>query len=254
MIRIVPRLALTYVGHASAVIEVDGTRLLTDPLLRARIAHVRRIVAPPAPDTGAGVDAILISHAHHDHLDLPSLRGLDEGIRVIAPAACAALVRRSTAHEVVEVGPGARVQVGSVNVIAVDAAHDGRRFGVGPGRGAVGYLVEGSARVAFFGDTDLFAGMADLAGGLDLALLPIWGWGPRVEAGHLDPERAARAAALLRPRIVVPIHWGTFAGPHVWWRADPSLPARRFVAAAAALAPSVEVRILAPGERLRLPA
>jgi L-ascorbate metabolism protein UlaG (beta-lactamase superfamily) len=245
---------VTYVGHASTLIEVDGTRLLTDPVLRPRIAHVRRIVAPPAPETGSHVDAILVSHAHHDHLDVPSLRRLGAEIPVIAPPGSAALLRRSTGHEVVEIAPGGRARVGAVDVVAVDAAHDGRRFGVGPGRGAVGYLVEGAARVAFFGDTDLFAGMADLAGSLDLALLPIWGWGSRVETGHLDPERAARAAALLQPRVAVPIHWGTLAGPRVWWRADPALPARRFAAAAAALAPGVEIRILAPGERITLSA
>jgi L-ascorbate metabolism protein UlaG (beta-lactamase superfamily) len=227
---------------------VDGTRLLTDPILRPRVAHMRRIVAPAPADTGAGVDAILISHAHHDHLDVPSLRRLGHGTRVIAPPGGAGLVRRSTRHQVVEVGPGERVRVGTLSVVAVDAAHDGRRLALGPRRPALGYVVEGTARVAFFGDTDLFAGMADLAGDLDLALLPIWGWGPSLGPGHLDPERAARAAALLEPRVVVPIHWGTLAGPRVWWRADPELPARRFAAAVAAAAPAVEVRTLAPGE------
>src|SRR4051794_22280669 len=238
---------VTYVGHATTLIEIDGTRLLTDPVLRSHLGHIRRIAPLPPGDTGTGVDAILISHAHHDHLDLRSLRALPP-TRVIAPPGCAALVRRWTRHDAVEVEAGARVEVGSIGVRAVHAEHDGRRFSVGPRFPAVGYVVEGSSRVAFLGDTDLFDGMRDLAGELDLALLPIWGWGPRVGPGHLDPERAARAAELLRPRIVVPIHWGTLAGPRVWWRADPEMPARTFAELVAQHAPAIEVRILAPGQ------
>ena len=82
--------------------------------------------------------------------------------------------------------------------------------------------------MAFFGDTDVFDGMGDLAGTLDVALLPVWGWGPRVGPGHMNPERAARAAALIRPRIAVPVHWGTLMRPGVWWRHDAALPTRQF--------------------------
>ncbi len=83
----------------------------------------------------------------------------------------------------------------------VEALHSGRRepFGsVGP---AIGCVIEGSRTVDFPGDTDLFPGMGDLAGRLDLALLPVWGWGPTIGEGHMNPERAAQAAAMLRPRL-----------------------------------------------------
>ena len=242
---------ITYVGHATTLIEVDGTRLLTDPVLMSRIGYIRRI-APPPP-AGLHADAVLISHAHHDHLDLRSLRRLPEDIPVVAPPGSAQIVRRWTRRRVIEAAAGERVQLGSVDVLVAPAEHDGRRLPVGPEMPAVAYVVEGSSRVAFFGDTDLFDGMGGLSGDLDVALLPIWGWGPRVGPGHLDPERAARATALLAPRIVVPIHWGTLAGPRVWWRADPAEPARRFATLVAAHAPDVTVRVLAPGERLALP-
>jgi L-ascorbate metabolism protein UlaG (beta-lactamase superfamily) len=115
----------------------------------------------------------------------------------------------------------------------------------------VGFLIDdGGTRVYFAGDTDVFDGMADLAPGLTVALLPVWGWGPKVGPGHLDPERAAQATALLQPRLAVPIHWGTYAGPRVWWRDDPALPAREFARLAARSAPDVDVRILAPGDEL----
>ena len=241
---------ITYVGHSTTVIEVDGARLLTDPLLTNRIGHIQRIA--PAPAAPPACDAILISHAHHDHLDPRSLRRLPRDVPVIAPAGSARVVRRWTRHEVVEVAAGASVSVGGVEIVVTPAAHDGRRLPIWRSEHAVGFLVRGSSRVLFFGDTDIFDGMRDLAGDLDVALLPVWGWGPRTGPGHMDPEGAARAAALLAPRVAVPIHWGTFAGPRVWWRADPEMPARRFAESVAAHAPAVTPRILAPGERLAL--
>ena len=232
-------------GHATTLIEVDGTRLLTDPLLGERIFHIRRLV--PVPDVPLRLDAILVSHAHYDHLDLPSLRDLPAEVPVLAPHGVAALVRRRTGHETIAVAPGDRVRVGTVEVAVTKAVHDGSRMRFTHDLGAVGFVVEGSARVYFAGDTDVFDGMRGLAERIDVALLPVWGWGPDVGAGHLDPEGAAKAAALLEPRMAVPIHWGTLASPRVWWRHDPALPAREFERLVALHAPGVAVRILAPG-------
>jgi L-ascorbate metabolism protein UlaG (beta-lactamase superfamily) len=112
-------------------------------------------------------------------------------------------------------------------------------------------VVEGSRSVYFAGDTDLFDEMAGLRESVDVALLPVWGWGPSVGAGHLDPERAAQAAALIEPAVAIPIHWGTFALPWVALRGLPDeereRPAREFAAFAAQRAPGVEVRVLAVG-------
>ena len=115
---------------------------------------------------------------------------------------------------------------------------------------AVGYLIAGTRRVYFAGDTDLFDGMSGL-GEPDVALLPIWGWGPRLGSGHMDPRRAAGAAAMIRPRIVVPIHWGTLYPRFLkHFRPDPLfLPPQEFARAMDELAPEVEVRLLAPGCR-----
>jgi L-ascorbate metabolism protein UlaG (beta-lactamase superfamily) len=239
------------VGHATTLIDLDGTRLLTDPVLRERVGHIRRLVA--VSDRKPRVDAVLVSHAHHDHLDLPSLRGLPTGVPVIAPHGVARLVRRRTGHEAIAVAPGDHVRVESLDVVVTEAVHDGRRMPFGRQLGSVGFLLEGSARVYFAGDTDLFDGMRRLAERIDVALLPVWGWGPRVGPGHLDPERAAQAAGLLQPRVAVPIHWGTLAGPCVWWRHDPRFPAREFERLAALHAPGIAVRILAPGAAMPIP-
>jgi L-ascorbate metabolism protein UlaG (beta-lactamase superfamily) len=151
-----------------------------------------------------------------------------------------------------ELAPGESSQVGGVTVAAVDALHPVKRRGAADAR-AIGFVVEDSQRLYFAGDTDLFEGMKGL-GDLDLALLPIWGWGPSLGPGHLDPERAARATALLEPRIVVPIHWGTLYPIGLRrFRPDPlRSPPREFAARARELAPQVEVRVLAPGESTSL--
>ncbi|MEA2387125.1 MAG: hypothetical protein QOJ22_1299 [Thermoleophilaceae bacterium] len=241
---------LTYVGHSTTLIEVDGAALLTDPVLRDRVGHVRRIA--PSFTGRLHPDAILVSHAHRDHLDLESLRRLAPAIPAFAPPAAADLLRRE-GRPVTEMAPGQRVRVGPLAITAVEAAHDGRRIPVGPARGSIGYVVEGTVRVYFAGDTDLFEGMRDLATGIDVALLPVWGWGARLPPGHLDPERAAIAAGRLKPRVAIPIHWGTFASPRAWWRSDPSMPAREFERFAALHAPGVAVSILLPGQSSALP-
>jgi L-ascorbate metabolism protein UlaG (beta-lactamase superfamily) len=115
---------------------------------------------------------------------------------------------------------------------------------------SLGYVVEAASRVYFAGDTDVYDSMATLAP-LDVALLPVWGWGPRVGEGHLNPRTAAEALRLLRPRVAVPIHWGTFRPVYLRGRPPADAP-REFARHAADLAPEVEVRILQPGETLTL--
>jgi L-ascorbate metabolism protein UlaG (beta-lactamase superfamily) len=242
---------ITYVGHSTVQIESGGTRLLTDPVLRSRVAHLRRIVPPPELDGLRQPDAVLISHAHLDHLDPPSLRMLGD-CRAIAPPGCGRLLRRAGLRDVTEAVPGERLRVGTIEVSAVLAVHNGRRHPFSRARDTVAYVVSGPERVFFAGDTDVFDGMAELAGGLDVALLPIWGWGPRVGRGHMDPKRAARAVTLLDPRVAIPIHWGTLASPRAPWRGDPDRPARVFVEQVAAQAPGVDVRVLPPSGRTEI--
>ncbi|TMD59367.1 MAG: hypothetical protein E6I87_09490 [Chloroflexi bacterium] len=159
-------------------------------------------------------------------------------------------------REIHEVDPGQGVSVGAVRVTALAARHQVRRHPFAPLSPALGFLVASeSTRIYFAGDTDLFPEMSDLAGKVDVALLPVWGWGPRLGAGHLDPERAAEAVRRIRPRVAIPIHWGTFypwALARIWPRplAHPPLEFARQVGQRA---PDVDVRVLAPGEALELP-
>jgi L-ascorbate metabolism protein UlaG (beta-lactamase superfamily) len=239
-LRFDPGLArITWIGHSTVLIEVDGVRLLTDPLVRRHVLHLRRVAADV--QRIGRIDAVLISHAHADHLDAGSLERLDVA-RAIAPPG-AALRMRGWVDDVAELTVGREVEIGAVRIAATAAEHGG---------GALGYLIAGSVRIYFAGDTDLFDGMRELATPtLDVALIPIAGWGPRIPAGHLDPERAARALALLRPRFAIPIHWGTYR--RIGLSRDEAAPARLFTEQASELAPEVDVRVLPVGGTLEVP-
>jgi L-ascorbate metabolism protein UlaG (beta-lactamase superfamily) len=235
---------LSYLGHSTTLVELDGVRLLTDPLLRRRVLHLWRSSPVPGHETP---DAVLISHGHQDHLDLRSLDRLPSDLPVVVPRGLGRVVAARGFRDVREVDEGDEVSFGPVTVRATHADHPGRSL---PGRtdATVGYAVLGSARVFFAGDTGLFDGMDGLVPDLDLALLPIWGWGPTIGPGHLDPRGAAEALTLLRPRLAVPIHWGTFRPFYHSSRASfLREPADAFLAAAQELAPEVTVHVLEPG-------
>ena len=240
---------LTFLGHSTVLIEVDSLRILTDPVLGSGVGPVRRHTAPIPPELFRDLDAVFISHGHHDHLDLASLRRIPGQPTVLVPRGFGRLVAGSAPGPVEEVVPGEHLVIDRVAFDVVHAEHDGRRRPFGPQGPALGCVVRGSRTVYFPGDTDLFPGMDELAGA-DVALLPVWGWGPNLGRGHLDPDRAAEAAARLRPGLAVPIHWGTLypVGLRRVHSRPFDDPGGRFEAAAARVAPEVPVRVLAPGE------
>jgi L-ascorbate metabolism protein UlaG (beta-lactamase superfamily) len=249
------QLELTWLGHSTSLISAGGTTFLTDPVLRNRIAHLRRHSRLPDLSSRPEPDAVLISHHHLDHLDLPSLKLLGSGMRVIGPTGTGRALSRAGFREVEEISEGQTIKVGEAAVRAVRAEHQGRRSPFHPESEAIGFVIDAGRPIYFAGDTDLFEGMEDEVGPVDLALLPVWGWGPAVGPGHLDPERAARATAALRPEIAVPIHWGTFfpvglkrfAGHHL------VVPPHEYQRLASAYAPDTEVRVLEPGSKLSVP-
>lgn len=241
---------LTYIGHATTLLRLGAASIVTDPILRRRLGPLRWHGPPAPPSLAASTDLVLLSHLHRDHLDLPSLRRLRPETPVVVPRGGARWAAGGGAEEIHELSPGEALTFGEIEVRAVPAEHDGHRDRGGREIEPVGYMItSGSRRVYFAGDTDLFDGMSEL-GPVDVALLPVWGWGPKLGTGHLDPERAAQALALVGARLGIPIHWGTLypvglkrqlPGPLV----EPPL---EFARVAHEAAPQTEVRILQPGE------
>ncbi len=250
---------LTYVGHATVLLHLDGLCLLTDPLLTARVGHLGRTSPPPAL-SGLDIDAILISHLHVDHLHLPSLSRLAAGRLLLAPRGAAHFLTRHGFGPVEEMDAGEVITLKGINIEATPANHPNRHMPGRPRTRALGYVIHARRRVYFAGDTDLFHGMESIgrraAGGerLDVALLPVWGWGPTLGVGHLDPFRAAQALAMLQPALAVPIHWGTYfpLGLRAFLPRLLHRPPRAFADYAAHLAPDTRVCLLEPGEALEL--
>jgi L-ascorbate metabolism protein UlaG (beta-lactamase superfamily) len=244
-------LALEFLGHSAVVVELDGVRLVTDPVTRARVGPLRRVEPVPARDRLHELDVVLISHLHWDHLDVPSLKAIGLGTRIHVPAGAGQWLRDAGFRDVHEQRAGETIDVGPVRVIGVPAVHSGFRPPLGPTVMAMGYVIAGSQTVYFAGDTELFDEMGDLPLPIDVALLPVWGWGPTLGRGlHLDPMRAAQALRLIRPRAAVPIHWGTY-WPHAMGRvyADRLVdPPAAFAEYASELAPDVRVLPTAVGD------
>ncbi len=248
-------LSMTYLGHSTVLVDIGGVRVLTDPILRRRVGPLVRAGAPIDPESWSQVDVVLISHSHWDHLDYGSLRMLGLDVPLVVPRGMAARLRSRGFREVIEVVPGDDIRVAGLTIEVIRALHRGFGPPIGPTELAVGFLVAGTRSVYFAGDTALFEGMAALDRGINLALIPVWGWGPRAEAPkHLDPMSAAQALQLVRPRVAVPIHWGTLH-PIGLRRLRPETrvdPPHEFARLAATMAPATIVRVVPIGGRLSL--
>ena len=247
--------SLNFLGHATIMFHMRGVNILTDPVLSDRVLHLRRrnfsarewLASQPPPDL------ILLSHLHLDHLHIPSLRRLPCDIPMIAPKGSGKWLRKVLCRPIIELAPGDDYTFREVTIHVTYADHGGNLPVIGL---AQGYLLRGDNVIYFPGDTDVFPQMAELAKeNIDLALMPIWGWGPTLGAGHLDPKSAAEAVALLRPRCVIPIHWGSFRPLGPIWEMFTYLrvPGPKFTYYVKQMAPSTRVKFLEPGQTFTLP-
>lgn len=270
---------IRFLGHATVLIDLGYTRILADPLLRHRISGLVWRHPRPRSDLDHEVDAVVISHMHQDHLDLPSLMKLGRHVPLLVPPRAGRFLTRRGFTDVHELQAGQSARIDDVRVIATPANHIGFRPPFGPFGGCLGFVIEtmngdpGTAnsadggraddgatdenqdrvRIYFAGDTDLFPEM-DALGPIDVALLPVAGWGPTLGPGHMDAYRAAQSLRLIKPKVAIPIHWGTFApfGMHFHPWQYLIRPPLDFLEHARELAPDVKVHILEPGESLDL--
>jgi L-ascorbate metabolism protein UlaG (beta-lactamase superfamily) len=252
---------VTYIGHATLLLEVGGVRLVTDPNFDPRLGGFLPRVSPPgvALEALPPLDAILLTHAHADHLSFHSLDRLPRDIPLYAPPPVALWLSRLGYRHAQPLPADESVTVGDVEIHAASAVHVGSRYGFDRWRSdASMYLLQSPVESCFFaGDTGLVDRTHALveqrlwpAGRqLDLALLPIgWApwWKPGFRRGHLTHEDALTLFERLRARLLVPYHWGTFR--HVTSGAHDAVRRLRTRLETHHLAPAV--RILEPGEAL----
>lgn len=247
-------MAVTWWGHSTATVEIGDTRVLTDPVLLDRVVHLRRRSMSPSA-SAARADLVLVSHLHLDHFHVPSLRRLPRGTPVVVPEAGGGLLG-GLGLDVYEAVPGDRLRVAGLDVEVTDADHPASRHRWSRRASQpLGFRVVGDRTFWFPGDTGPHADVRRIAP-VDLALVPIGGWGPTLGEDHLDPEQAAELVARVGARWAVPVHWGTF-WPVGLGRVAPAIrhhlfdtPGERFVDATEG-SPTRAV-LLAPGERVEL--
>jgi L-ascorbate metabolism protein UlaG (beta-lactamase superfamily) len=257
---------ITYIGHATLLLELGGRRLLTDPNFDEHLGGFLKRVSRPgiALDALPALDAVLLTHAHADHLSFDSLDRLPQDVPVFAPPAVQRWLAGKGYRQVVPLAPGTSAELGTLRVHAAAATHMGARYAVDRWRaGANMYLVDGADAGTFFfaGDTALTPESHHLVEqqlhrtgrALDVALLPIghapW-YKPGFRKGHLTSDDALVLFDRLQARFLIPYHWGTFN--HVTSTAHDAIT--RLRASLPDFARHADVRIIEPSETFELPA
>ncbi|MDQ6633285.1 MAG: MBL fold metallo-hydrolase [Gemmatimonadota bacterium] len=255
---------ITYIGHATLLLEIAGVRVLTDPNFELKLGRfLPRVTAPGLEiDALPKLDALLLTHAHADHLSFKSLDKLPRDIPLYAPPAVAEWLTKKGYSHAVSLAAGEHADLGpTLRVHAARATHQGSRYGLDRWRSATNmYLLESSAESAFFaGDTALTPCTHHLVEQvlwkcgrqLDIALLPIGyapAWKPGFRRGHLTSDDALTLFQTLQARAMLPYHWGTFR--HVTASAHDAI--NRLRATLRQHDARERVHVIEPGESLTL--
>lgn len=207
--------SVTWIGHSTFLIKMDGMNFLTDPNFNRRVFLSRRKKPPGLKISELPeIDFIIISHDHYDHLDLPSLKNFHE-VPIIVPGGLKGFMEDEGFSKVTELLWWDSLKIGEITVHSVPAKHfSGRWATFKDDTGWNGYVIKRDFTIYFAGDTGYFFGFKEIGKrfNIDLALLPIGAYRPRffMKSKHINPEEAFRAFLDLRARYFIPMHWGTF--------------------------------------------
>ncbi len=219
-------ISVAWIGHSTYLINFAGTRILTDPVFSEKVGisllglgtvGLRRFV-PAALDYDEipRPDLVLVSHAHMDHYDIPTLKRLPRDLPVIMARDTTEFVDGVGLSQLTELDWGESAQVGGVRIEATPARHWGRRYPWDRDRGYNGFLLTKHGRTILFGGDTAYTDRIAAALGdrrPDLALLPIGGYDPYIYS-HASPEQAWTIFHDLRARYLAPMHWRTFRLSH----------------------------------------
>jgi L-ascorbate metabolism protein UlaG (beta-lactamase superfamily) len=241
---------IDYLGHSTVILDFNGVRVITDPVFRRRIFHLTRTAPLPESVIYQDIDIVLVSHLHYDHLDIQSIRSLGDGPLVCVPKGAGNLLRKNGISNFRELVIGEEFSIGNIPVRTTYARHRNSRHPLGMQAECMGFLVGNEITIYYPGDTQIFPEMASISDRIDVALMPVWGWGPHLGRMHMSPVQAAEAMAYLKPNLAIPIHWGTYLPIGLAWLKPDfhSSPPLVFADSVKKNHSEVEVRILKPGE------
>ncbi len=210
------KLKITFVGHATFLIEWEGESILTDPNFSQRVLGLRRLQEPGLkPEKLPPLTAIAVTHAHYDHLDIFSYKYFSTQTPILVPDGLEKLIQKFLPNPVTEIPLWSKHKVGNIQVFTVPVKHQGFRLSGLTYRGTTGYIFKkGDLSIFFPGDTAYSEHFSEIAKAhkIDIALLPIGAYEPRwmMKNRHMNPEEALKAFEDLKARIMIPYHWGTF--------------------------------------------
>ena len=216
------RLAVLWVGHATALVQIDDKVILTDPVFTSSVGQLsKRLVEPGIdPENLPPVDAVIISHLHFDHLSLGSLDMIQRKVRMLLMPRTGATYLTDFGFPVLELRPWQGYEKDGLRITAVPVDHVGFRYGADDAwmtEGFTGYVIEYHGIKVYFGgdtayDQKLFVDVGQRFPGIDVALLPIGPIEPReiMRRFHTDPGEAVQAFIDLGAKRMVPIHYDTF--------------------------------------------